>query len=355
MRGKILNVERARFDKMLSSAEIGTLITALGTGIGAEDFDIKKARYHKIIIMTDADVDGSHIRTLLLTFFYRQMPELIESGYLYIAQPPLYRAKLGKSEVYLKDDQALEDYLINAGIEDCILTIADGSQVVGQDLKALIEFSRIVKRQIAGLTTRVPTKISEQAAIAGALNPQILSDANQADQAATYIASRIDALESEIEKGWKGESLADGGLSFIRVLRGVPDGPHVIDGVVIRSSEARSLDSNTAELQQSFIGHGVLKAKDKEFHITGPISLFETILELGRQGVSMQRYKGLGEMNPEQLWETTLDPNVRTLLQVKSSHADEAEDVFSTLMGDVVELRREFIQENALKVANLDI
>ena len=355
LRGKILNVERARFDKMLSSAEIGTLITALGTGIGAEDFDIKKARYHKIIIMTDADVDGSHIRTLLLTFFYRQMPELIESGYLYIAQPPLYRAKLGKSEVYLKDDQALEDYLINAGIEDCILTIADGSQVVGQDLKALIEFSRIVKRQIAGLTTRVPTKISEQAAIAGALNPQILSDANQADQAATYIASRIDALESEIEKGWKGESLADGGLSFIRVLRGVPDGPHVIDGVVIRSSEARSLDSNTAELQQSFIGHGVLKAKDKEFHITGPISLFETILELGRQGVSMQRYKGLGEMNPEQLWETTLDPNVRTLLQVKSSHADEAEDVFSTLMGDVVELRREFIQENALKVANLDI
>jgi len=355
LRGKILNVERARFDKMLSSAEIGTLITALGTGIGAEDFDIKKARYHKIIIMTDADVDGSHIRTLLLTFFYRQMPELIESGYLYIAQPPLYRAKLGKSEVYLKDDQALEDYLINAGIEDCILTIADGSQVVGQDLKALIEFSRIVKRQIAGLTTRVPTKISEQAAIAGALNPQILSDANQADQAATYIASRIDALESEIEKGWKGESLADGGLSFIRVLRGVPDGPHVIDGVVIRSSEARSLDSNTAELQQSFIGHGVLKAKDKEFHITGPISLFEAILELGRQGVSMQRYKGLGEMNPEQLWETTLDPNVRTLLQVKSSHADEAEDVFSTLMGDVVELRREFIQENALKVANLDI
>jgi len=355
LRGKILNVERARFDKMLSSAEIGTLITALGTGIGAEDFDIKKARYHKIIIMTDADVDGSHIRTLLLTFFYRQMPELIESGYLYIAQPPLYRAKLGKSEVYLKDDQALEDYLINAGIEDCILTIADGSQVVGQDLKALIEFSRIVKRQIAGLTTRVPTKISEQAAIAGALNPQILSDANQADQAATYIASRIDALESEIEKGWKGESLADGGLSFIRVLRGVPDGPHVIDGAVIRSSEARSLDSNTAELQQSFIGHGVLKAKDKEFHITGPISLFEAIQELGRKGVSMQRYKGLGEMNPEQLWETTLDPNVRTLLQVKSSHADEAEDVFSTLMGDVVELRREFIQENALKVANLDI
>jgi len=355
LRGKILNVERARFDKMLSSVEIGTLITALGTGIGVEDFDVEKARYHKIIIMTDADVDGSHIRTLLLTFFYRQMPELIEKGYLYIAQPPLYRAKHGKSEVYLKDDRALEDYLINAGIEDCILTLADGSQVAGQDLKGLIEFSRTIKIQISGLTTRVPTKISEQAAIAGALNPKILSDSSQADQAAAYIASRIDAVESEVEKGWKGESLADGGLSFIRVLRGVPEGPHVIDGAVIRSSEARSLDAHTIELQQSFIAHSVLKSKDKQFSITGPISLFESILGLGRQGVSMQRYKGLGEMNPEQLWETTLDPNVRTLLQVKSNHADEAADVFSTLMGDVVEPRREFIQANALKVANLDV
>jgi DNA gyrase subunit B len=355
LRGKILNVERARFDKMLSSTEIGTLITALGTGIGVEDFDVEKARYHKIIIMTDADVDGSHIRTLLLTFFYRQMPELIERGYLYIAQPPLYRAKYGKSEVYLKDDKALEDYLINAGIEDCVLTLADGSQLIGQDLKSLVEFSRKIKNQIAGLTTRVPTKISEQAAIAGALNPQILSDSGQADQAAAYIASRIDSLETDAEKGWKGESLADGGLSFIRVLRGVPDGPHVIDGVVIRSSEARSLDEHTVELQQSFISQSSLVANDQQFCITGPISLFDAIIEIGRKGVSMQRYKGLGEMNPEQLWETTLDPNVRTLLQVKSNHADEAEDVFSTLMGDVVEPRREFIQANALKVTNLDV
>jgi DNA gyrase subunit B len=355
LRGKILNVERARFDKMLASTEIGTLITALGTGIGAEDFNAEKARYHKIIIMTDADVDGSHIRTLLLTFFYRQMPELIENGYLYIAQPPLYRAKLGKSEVYLKDDRALEDYLINAGIQDCVFKPADGSQVARQDLKALIEFSRIVKGQISGLTTRVPTKIIEQAAIAGVLNPQIMSDTTQADQAAAYIASRLDALELEVEKGWKGESLADGGLSFVRILRGVPDGPHVIDGAVIRSVEARGLDAQTSELQESFAAHGVLVAKEKEFAITGPISLFEAIMELGRQGVSMQRYKGLGEMNPEQLWETTLDPNVRTLLQVKASHADEAEDVFSTLMGDVVEPRREFIQANALKVANLDV
>lgn len=355
LRGKILNVERARFDKMLASTEIGTLITALGTGIGAEDFNVEKARYHKIIIMTDADVDGSHIRTLLLTFFYRQMPELIENGYLYIAQPPLYRAKHGKSEVYLKDDRALEDYLINAGIEDCVFNLADGSQVAGQDLKGLIEFSRVVKNQIGGLTTRVPTKIVEQAAIAGILNPQILADSSQADQAAAYIATRLDALESEVEKGWKGESLADGGLSFIRILRGVPDGPHVIDGAVIRSVEARGLDAHTVELQQSFSAHGVLVAKEKEFSVTGPVSLFDAIMELGRQGVSMQRYKGLGEMNPEQLWETTLDPNVRTLLQVKASHADEAEDVFSTLMGDVVEPRRAFIQANALKVANLDV
>ncbi|MBT3991169.1 MAG: DNA topoisomerase (ATP-hydrolyzing) subunit B [Rhodospirillaceae bacterium] len=355
LRGKILNVERARFDKMLASTEIGTLITALGTGIGAEDFNAEKARYHKIIIMTDADVDGSHIRTLLLTFFYRQMPELIENGYLYIAQPPLYRAKHGKSEVYLKDDRALEDYLIDAGIEDCVFNLADGSQVAGQDLKGLIDFARVVKSQIAGLTTRVPTKIVEQAAIAGVLNPQILSDSEQADQAAAYIASRLDSLETEVEKGWKGESLADGGLSFVRVLRGVPDGPHVIDGAVIRSVEARGLDAHTAELQQSFGSHGTLVAKEKEFSITGPVSLFDAIMELGRQGVSMQRYKGLGEMNPEQLWETTLDPNVRTLLQVKASHADAAEDVFSTLMGDVVEPRREFIQANALKVANLDV
>jgi len=350
-----LNVERARFDKMLASTEIGTLITALGTGIGAEDFNADKARYHKIIIMTDADVDGSHIRTLLLTFFYRQMPELIENGYLYIAQPPLYRAKHGKSEVYLKDDRALEDYLINAGVEDCVFNLAEGSQVAGQDLKGLIDFARVVKKQIGGLTTRVPTKIVEQAAIAGVLNPNILSDSEQAEQAAEYIASRLDALESEVEKGWKGESLADGGLSFVRVLRGVPDGPHVIDSNVIKSVEAHALDAHTNELQQSFGAHGVLVTKEKEFSITGPVSLFDAIMELGRQGVSMQRYKGLGEMNPEQLWETTLDPNVRTLLQVKANHADEAEDVFSTLMGDVVEPRREFIQANALKVANLDV
>jgi DNA gyrase subunit B len=283
------------------------------------------------------------------------MPELIEKGYIYIAQPPLYRAKHGKSEVYLKDDSALENYLINAGIKDCVFNSPDGSQVAGQDLRALIEFSRDVAKQIVGLTTRVPTKISEQAAIAGVLNPEILSNTHQADQAASYIASRLDAIEDELEKGWKGESLADGGLSFMRVFRGVPDGPHVIDGTIIRSADARILDGHTTELQQYFGSFGSLVANEKEFIITGPVSLMGAIMELGRQGVSMQRYKGLGEMNPEQLWETTLDPNVRTLLQVKSNHVDEAEDVFSTLMGDVVEPRREFIQKNALKVTNLDV
>ncbi len=355
LRGKILNVERARFDKMLGSAEIGTLITALGTGIGPEDFDAEKARYHKIIIMTDADVDGSHIRTLLLTFFYRQMPELIERGYLYIAQPPLYRAKHSKSEVYLKDDRALDDYLIDAGIEDCVLNQADGSQIAGRDLRNLMEQARQIKKQLTGLMSRVPLRIVEQAAIAGALNPNILSNPEQADQAAAYIASRVDALEAASEQGWKGESLADGGLSFMRVLRGVPDGPHIIDGAVIRSAESHAIDAFAAELQQTYTQHAVLKTGDDEFHITGPVSLVDAVTEMGRKGVSMQRYKGLGEMNPEQLWETTLDPNARTLLQVKASHADDAEDVFSTLMGDVVEPRRDFIQANALKVANLDV
>ncbi len=355
LRGKILNVERARFDKMLASAEIGTLITALGTGIGPEDFDIEKVRYHKIIIMTDADVDGSHIRTLLLTFFYRQMPELIERGYLYIAQPPLYRAKQNSSEVYLKDDRSLEKYLIDSGIDDCVFNLADGAQVGGADLLTLVEQARQIKAQLQGLTTRVPLKIVEQAAILGALNPAILADQEQAGQAAEYIAKRVDALEAPVERGWEGSAREDGGLSFQRVIRGVPDGPHVIDGAVIRSSDARAIDAHASDLQQTYSRHGVLKSKEKEYTITGPVALVDAVLEIGRKGISMQRYKGLGEMNPDQLWETTLDPDARTLLQVKASHADNAEDVFSTLMGDVVELRRDFIQANALKVANLDV
>ncbi|MDE0539722.1 MAG: DNA topoisomerase (ATP-hydrolyzing) subunit B [Rhodospirillales bacterium] len=355
LRGKILNVERARFDKMLSSAEIGTLITALGTGIGHDDFDIEKIRYHKIIIMTDADVDGSHIRTLLLTFFYRHMRQIVERGYLYIAQPPLYRAKNGNSEVYLKDDRALEDHLIDAGLEDCVLRTAEGGEIAARDLRGMVDAARQIKTQLTGLVTRVPLKIVEQAAIAGALNPEILSNAEHAGQAAAYIATRVDLLEDEGDRGWLGEPLPDGGLAFTRTLRGVREGPHVIDGAVIRSAEAHAIDAHAADLQEQYSRHGRLASKDNEFVITGPVSLVDIVLEQGRKRVSMQRYKGLGEMNPEQLWETTLDPNVRTLLQVKASHADDAEDVFSTLMGDSVEPRRDFIQQNALKVANLDV
>jgi DNA gyrase subunit B len=253
------------------------------------------------------------------------------------------------------DDRALEDYLINAGIEDCVFTLADGSQIAGADLRELVESARNIKQLLIGLTTRVPLKIVEQAAILGALNPTILAEPEQAGEVAQYLANRLDALETDVERGWSGESLPDGGLNFTRVLRGVPDGPHVIDSAVIRSIEARAIDRHAGALQQHYSQHGNLLAKDQEIVITGPVALIDTITELGRKGVSMQRYKGLGEMNPDQLWETTLDPDARTLLQVRANHADDAEDVFSTLMGDVVEPRREFIQNNALKVANLDV
>ena len=354
LRGKILNVERARFDKMLSSAEIGTLIAALGTGIGRDDFNIEKCRYHKIIIMTDADVDGSHIRTLLLTFFYRQMAAIIERGYLYIAQPPLYRAKRGSSEVYLKDDRALEDYLFATAIEeDSVFEGFEGAQMAGDDLRELVEEARAVKALIGQLGRHVPMQVVEQAAILGVLNPEILSDRERTTEVAEYIAKRLDALETEMERGWQGGPLDDGGLEFRRTLRGV-DMRHVIDGALIRSTEARRLDAMAGKLQTVFGRHGTLRSKEREFPITGPVGLVDAVMDIGRKGVGIQRYKGLGEMNPEQLWETTLDVNARTLLQVRVNHADSADDVFSTLMGDVVEPRRDFIQENALKVANLD-
>ncbi len=354
LRGKILNVERARLDKMLSSAEIGTLITALGTGIG-DDFDPEKCRYHKIIIMTDADVDGSHIRTLLLTFFFRQMPELVERGYLYIAQPPLYRAKRGSSEVYLKDDSALEDYLLSAAIDEgAVFTTFDGGQIAGLDLRECVDKARMVKQLLSRLAQHLPLAIIEQAAVLGALDPVILSDGEMATAAAAEIAKRMNALADALEKGWEGSPLNDGGLAFSRTLRGVTE-QHVIDGAVIRSSDARRLLDEAPHLQKLYLGHGKLIVKEKEHSITGPLSLVDTVMDLGRRGVGMQRYKGLGEMNPEQLWETTLDPNVRSLLQVKVSQLDDAEEVFSTLMGDIVEPRRDFIQQNALKVANLDV
>ena len=355
LRGKILNVERARFDKMLSSSEIGTLIAALGTGIGREDFDIEKCRYHKIIIMTDADVDGSHIRTLLLTFFFRQMPQVVERGYLYIAQPPLYRAKRGQSEVYLKDDKVLEDYLFNAAIDEgAVFTTYGGAQMAGADLRDALDQARATKTEIANVSRFVPASVIEQAAILSALDAGLLSEPEQAAQVADFIAKRLDALADPLERGWQGSLLDDGGLAFTRTLRGVAE-RHVIDGTLIRSQDARRLNNRAGQLQKLYAKHGKLTVKDKEIPITGPISLVDGIMEIGRKGISMQRYKGLGEMNPGQLWETTLDPNARTLLQVKVSHTDDAEDVFSTLMGDVVEPRREFIQKNALKVANLDV
>jgi DNA gyrase subunit B len=354
LRGKILNVERARFDKMLSSAEIGTLIAALGTGIGPEDFDIEKARYHKIIIMTDADVDGSHIRTLLLTFFFRQMLEIVERGYLYIAQPPLYRAKRGSEEVYLKDDEKLEKFLLDAGLRDCRLTIQDGAQIGGGELREVVEEALLAKRLMQPILQKLSNPmVAEQTAILGAFNPELLNSEEMKAQIAEAIARRLDGLSAENERGWHAEIIDGGGFAFARTLRGVTE-RHVIDGALVRSAEARRLDQMAGSLQRIYARPAMLHAKDTERRIIGPLGLVEAVMELGRKGVSFQRYKGLGEMNPDQLWETTLDPEARSLLQVRIDHRDDAEEVFSTLMGDVVEPRRDFIQANALKVVNLD-
>ncbi len=354
LRGKILNVERARFDKMLSSAEIGTLITALGTGIGSEDFDVAKTRYHKIIIMTDADVDGAHIRTLLLTFFYRQMRPLIDAGYLYIAQPPLYKVKRGQSETYCKDERELEEYLINTGIEGTVLELSTGEQRSGIDLRALIDEARIARGLVQTLGRRYDRRIVEQAAIAGALDLAVLSEPEKAAAAAQDVARRLDLLADETEKGWTGSALPDGGLHFSRTLRGVAE-THAIDAPLYRSGEARKLDRLSADLRTVYGAVARLKRKDSESEVVSPTDLVEAILAFGRKGISLQRYKGLGEMNPGQLWETTLDPEVRSLLQVRVREADEADSIFATLMGDVVEPRREFIQANALEVTNLDV
>ena len=354
LRGKILNVERARFDKMLSSAEIGTLITALGTGIGVDDFDINRLRYHKVIIMTDADVDGAHIRTLLLTFFYRHMSELIERGHLYIAQPPLYRAKRGNSEVYLKDDRALENYLIAAGLEDAVLTLADGQQLAGADLRAEIEVARQARDLLAPLARRVGSlALVEQTAILGTLRRDRFSDAEWAD-AAGFMAKWLDQLSPETERGWTARIDGEGSMLFERVVRGVPE-HRKIDSRLLSMVEAARLDQMADKLQRVYSKPSRLVRKDSDVAIVGPTGLVGAVMDVGRKGVTIQRYKGLGEMNPEQLWETTLDPDGRTLLQVRISHAEAQGDIFATLMGDVVEPRREFIQTHALEVANLDV
>jgi DNA gyrase subunit B len=354
LRGKILNVERARFDKMLSSAEIGTLITALGTGIGREEFNADKLRYHKIVLMTDADVDGAHIRTLLLTFFYRQMPQLIERGHLYIAQPPLYKVTRGKSEQYLKDNKALEVNLIDSGLEGVKLTLGDGSERAGKDLREIVEEALTIRGIIEGLHSRYPTLVIEQAAIAGALNPEVISVRENAEGAAAYVARRLDILSDDTERGWLGEVASDGGLVFSRELRGVKENWH-IDRKLIASSDAMRLDKRTAHLQDVYARPAKLKRKDADTPINGPLGLLQAVFDAGRKGVSLQRYKGLGEMNANQLWETTLDPNARSLLRVRVAEIDQADDLFTKLMGDVVEPRRDFIRENALNVANLDV
>ncbi|WP_289035713.1 DNA topoisomerase (ATP-hydrolyzing) subunit B [uncultured Roseibium sp.] len=354
LRGKILNVERARFDKMLSSNEIGTLITALGTGIGKEEFNLEKLRYHKIIIMTDADVDGAHIRTLLLTFFFRQMPELIENGYIYIAQPPLYKVKRGQSEQYLKDQQALEDYLISSGLEDTSLTLANGEVRTSEDLRAVVEKARAIAGIFDGLHSRYNRDVVEQAAIAGALTEDTLNDSAKAAEAASYIARRLDILADEFERGWEGEARDDGSLVFKRMVRGVEE-VAIIDAALLGSADARRLNADAGHLQEIYGKAATLRRKDTPHEIRGPRALLQQIFGFGQKGISLQRYKGLGEMNPGQLWETTLDPNVRSLLQVKIREADDADDIFTKLMGDEVEPRREFIQDNALSVANLDV
>ena len=351
LKGKILNVERARFDRMLGSQEIGNLVMALGTGIGRDEFNIEKLRYHKIVLMTDADVDGAHIRTLLLTFFYRQMPELIEGGYLYIAQPPLYKVARGKSEVYLKDQNALDDYLVQQGVDGAVLKLGDGAEMAGQDLIRVVDEARQLRRVLDAFPTHYPRHILEQAAIAGAFVPGAIEGDLQG--VADMVAKRLDLIALEYEKGWHGRITQDHGIRLARILRGVEE-VRTLDGPMLRSGEARRTGTLTQSLQEVYGKPAKLERKDRTQMIYGPLDLLKAILEEGERGLSLQRYKGLGEMNPSQLWETTLDPDARTFLQVKVEDMAEADDLFTKLMGDVVEPRREFIKQNALSVENLD-
>jgi len=352
IRGKILNVERARIDKMLSSEQVTNIIGALGTGIG-EDFDLSKLRYHKIIIMTDADVDGAHIRTLLLTFFYRQMPELVEKGHVYIAQPPLYRVARGKSSTYLKDQRALEDFLIDSGLDDATLVTGNGEERGGEDLREIVKEARIVTGLIDQLHSRYNRGITEQAAILGLLDADLLKSQAKAEAAAESIAKRLDQLAEETETGWEGR-FGNEGFVVRREVRGVAE-VHMLDRALISSLDARRINERQPLLAETYGQPAKLKRKSESIPVFGPRGLLDAIYEAGRKGLSLQRYKGLGEMNPDQLWETTLDRDARTLLQVKLGDLAEADEIFSKLMGDVVEPRREFIQDNALSVQNLDV
>jgi DNA gyrase subunit B len=354
LRGKILNVERARLDKMLSSVEIGTLITALGAGVGNAEMDVEKIRYHKVIIMTDADVDGSHIRTLLLTFFFRHMRPLIEKGYLYIAQPPLFRAKRGQSEVYLKDQRDLDIYLMDAGLKDAVLITADGNQMAGADLVDVANLAVATSRLIETVGRQLGNRdVIEQAAIAGLINPAMLDNAKAAED----LANRLEAKADSLEKGWSGmiEQIDNGPAIVVqRRLRGITE-RHVIDRRIVATGEARRLNEAATHLQTIYGKPASLRYANQQITINGPSELSQLIFQTGRKGAQISRYKGLGEMNPSQLWETTLDPEQRILLQVTIDQEDEADNAFSTLMGEAVEERRNFIQENALRVANLDV
>jgi DNA gyrase subunit B len=377
LRGKLLNVERARFDRMLSSKEIGTMIQALGAGI-REDFDISKLRYHKIVIMTDADVDGAHIRTLLLTFFYRQMPQLIENGHLLIAQPPLYKVSRGRSEVYLKDDAALDDYLEEAGLEGLVLDTHDG-QRSGNDLKTLVDHARRMRTLMRYAPRKYDAALIEALAVNGALRPNLDREAKS-----KLVASVADWLNAgDIEASWSGELATEAGYLLKRLWRGVTDA-YLIEPSFLVSAEARKLDTLAKEQAAAYAKPSSLRTlkkgaaaeqepapgsaereeageeatsdtKGKPVSVTRPSELLDAVLAAGRKGLSIQRYKGLGEMNAEQLWETTLDPANRSLLRVEVAQADVADEIFTRLMGDVVEPRREFIQDNALSVANLDV
>ncbi len=352
IRGKILNVERARVDRMLSSEQVTNIIGALGTGI-RDDFNLSKLRYHKIIIMTDADVDGAHIRTLLLTFFYRQMPELVEYGHVYIAQPPLYKVARGKSETYLKDQRALEDYLIDSGLEDTVLVSGTGEERAGKDLRDIVDQARTIVGFIDVLHSRYARHIVEQAAIDRAFEPGLLHSAARANEVAQDIARRLNVIAEETEKGWQG-SFGNDGFFFKREVRGVTEA-HALDLAFLGSLDALRLNERQQHLAEVYGTPAKLRRRTETINVHGPRDLLEAIYEAGRKGISLQRYKGLGEMNPEQLWETTLDREARTLLQVKIGDLSEADEIFSKLMGDVVEPRREFIQDNALSVANLDV
>ncbi|GAJ29395.1 DNA topoisomerase (ATP-hydrolyzing) subunit B [Acidomonas methanolica] len=355
LKGKILNVERARFDRMLSSAEVGTLITALGTGIGRGEadqggFSLEKLRYHKIVIMTDADVDGSHIRTLLLTFFFRQMPELIENGYLYIAQPPLYRAKRGNEERYLKDDAALEDYLLDKALANTSLRFHDGRELSGEALTSAVRSIGRVAQTLRRISTKVPVWVLEQAVISRALH----LDAEVAQARAAVLQSRLDAASPANERGWMVAPTDLGELRLARSVRGVGE-VYTLDSALLRSAEARWLTGEEDRLERDFARPATLVLDGHAVEVNGPAALFDRILAQGRKGLAINRFKGLGEMNNEQLWNTTLDPAMRILLQVKVGDVEDAAQVFSTLMGDVVEPRRDFIIGNARKVANLDV